>query len=202
MSERHILVIDNDENFGRRLTAIVEPEGYRLVRVRAGDEALDHLARLSPEAVFIAVDLPSKEGFAWFSKVKKLRRMVPVFLTTSTVPRADLKLHEKLKVHADAYWDKRDVTDHEIRTVLANKIDLPVNERLEAQAPARQAEFPQGGLTEPWLAELLDPETASILEEIDEYGTLGAVSTPPEPPQEHPSPARLAELEDTVRQLR
>ncbi|HSF15654.1 MAG TPA: response regulator [Vicinamibacteria bacterium] len=202
MSERYILIIDDDEAFGRRLRAIVEPGGYQLVPVRTEGEVLDQLARLSPEAVFIAVDLPGKEGFAWFSKVKKLRRMVPVFLTTTTVPRAELKLHEKLKVHADAYWDKRAVDDNEISTALANKIGLAVNERLETLAPVPQTPFPQGTATEPWLAELLDAETASILEEIDEYGSLDAVSTGPETSGARPSAQRVAELEDTNRQLR
>ena len=45
--------------------------------------------------VVLAVDLPKTEGFLLFSKVKRAKRNVPVVITTSTVSKADLKMHEK-----------------------------------------------------------------------------------------------------------
>ena len=169
---RTVLVIDEDAAFRDRLASLLAPLGVRIDAVLGEDAVLETLGRRPPEAVVIAVDLPDKEGYALFSKVKKARRRVPVALVTSTISPADLKLHEKLKIHAEAYLDKRLATDDDLRDVLENR--LGISSRTEAPPAAAEpalesdseAERPLPQETraatvplEPWLAELLDPET-------------------------------------------
>jgi CheY-like chemotaxis protein len=124
VSHRTVLLIDEDAAFRERLASLLRPLGVRVESVQGEDAVLEALARRPPAAVFIAVDLPEKEGYALFSKVKKARRRVPVALLTSTISASDLKLHEKLKIHAEAYLDKRSATEEDLREAIESRLGI------------------------------------------------------------------------------
>jgi CheY-like chemotaxis protein len=228
MSDRIALVIDDDTDFQKRLAGLLSRLGVDASVVRGEEETLDLLRRRGSEVelLFIAVELPDKEGFALFSKVKNARRRVPVILATSTISGADLKLHEKLKIHAEGYLDKLSVTDEEILDLLGSiglspstageEPSVPASEELapshsETESPSEDVpespERPSAGALapprptiEPWLAELLDPETAAILADIEEESPA---SVPERVTAEgEVSPERVAELEEDLRNLR
>jgi CheY-like chemotaxis protein len=224
VSDRTVLVIDEDAEFRERLTSLLSALGVRVETAQGEDRILEALGRRVPEAVFIAVDLPEKEGYGLFSKIKKTRRRVPVALVTSSISVSDLKLHEKLKVHAEAYLDKRTVTDDELREVIESRLGIfptePDPEPIEhAAAPEESPEVPPQeaaapiaanpreepkaarGTIEPWLAEFLDPETTAILADLDEESSLAGVPRTPTTSGEV-SPERVAELEEEIESLR
>ncbi len=124
VSHRMVLVIDEDAAFRDRLAALLAPLGVRVEAAQGEDDILEAVARRAPEAVFIAVDLPEKEGYGLFSRIKQARRRVPVVLVTSSISASDLKLHEKLKVHAEAYLDKRAATEEEIREAIESRLGI------------------------------------------------------------------------------
>jgi CheY-like chemotaxis protein len=207
---RIVLVIDEDEAFRERLASLLAPLGVRLDFVLGEDAALEALGRRPPEAVFIAVDLPDKEGYALFSKVKKARRRVPVALVTATISASDLKLHEKLKVHAEVYLDKRLATDDDLQEAIENRLGIspgseaaPAREEpaLESEAatvrPGPDVASAAKASLEPWLAELLDPETTAILAEIEEDASLSGAPRKRTVDGEI-SPERVHELEEEL----
>jgi hypothetical protein len=57
------------------------------------------------------------------------------------------------------------------------------------------------GIVEPWLAELLDPETTAILADLDEESSLAGAPRAPTTSGEV-SPERVAELEEEIESLR
>ena len=220
VSDRIALVIDEDAAFRERLTSLLSGLGVRVETAQGVDQILESLGRRVPEAVFLAVDLPEKEGYGLFSKIKKARRRVPVALVTSTISASDLKLHEKLKVHAELYLDKKSITDDELRQAIETRLGIPpaatAPERPPEQAAAKEepedasteeAVAPIGpigeeptaakGVIEPWLAELLDPETTAILEDLDEDSLLAGAPRTPTVSGEVSS-ARVAELEEEL----
>jgi CheY-like chemotaxis protein len=208
VSNRTVLVIDEDAAFRERLSSILSAFGVQAETARGEDQILEALGRRVPEAVFIAVDLPEKEGYGLFSKIKKARRRVPVALATATISASDLKLHEKLKVHAEAYLDKRTVTDDELREAIETRLGiapLATDEPEPAEPEDETAEAPKPASSrpplEPWLRELLDPETAAILAELDEESSLAGAPRRATVEGEV-SPERVAELEEEIRGLR
>ncbi len=213
VSDRIVLVIDEDALFRERLTSLLGPLGVRVETVQGEDAILDALGRRVPEAVFIAVDLPEKEGYALFSKIKKARRRVPVALVTATISPSDLKLHEKLKVHAETYLDKRSLSDEELREAIELRLGISPQSAPVASPPEEEPGDEEDGAAipdhpepsqstiEPWLGELLDPETTAILAEIHEDASLsrGAIR---QTVGEEVSPERVSELEEELRLLR
>ncbi len=213
VSNRIVLLIDEDAVFRERLASLLGPLGIRVETALGEDAILEIVARRAPEAVFLAVDLPEKEGYALFSKIKKARRRVPVALVTATISASDLKLHEKLKVHAETYLDKRALSNDELRDAVELRLGLSPKSEPVASPPREEPGVEEDvaellrepkrveSTIEPWLAELLDPETTAILAEIHEDASLsggpnrGAV-------EGEVSPERVSELEEELRLLR
>jgi hypothetical protein len=67
----------------------------------------------------------SKEGFALCTLLKKKTQgKIPLLLVTSTLTRRDIELHQKQKLRADAYFDKRDMTAASLRSQIEQLVDL------------------------------------------------------------------------------
>src|SRR6266545_4105102 len=113
MPERCALVLDPDTEFSALVQRSLLASGLKVQVVGEADDGLDRIVDLRPELVFIAVDLPDRRGFALCNKTKGLVKGARVVLATSTIPWREMELHQKLKVHADLYLDKRSVTEDE-----------------------------------------------------------------------------------------
>ncbi|MBN2371396.1 MAG: response regulator [Vicinamibacteria bacterium] len=138
MAEIRALVVDNDERFMELLRSSLDPYGVRIDVASDANDCLDRVASLRLDVVFISVEAPDKSGFKLFSRVKGLSKVLPVVLVTSTVPPADMTLHQKLKIHADDYWNKSDLTPESVVNRMAKIV--PLNERHRAEADATENE--------------------------------------------------------------
>ena len=190
-------------------------------------ETLTLLHRHRPKIVFISVELPDKVGFSVFTKVKKAQRNLPVVLTTSTVEKAEMKLHGKLRIHAEAYFDKRELTDEQLVEILeargfsraepSDEVSVgdsttapeeeeaapeagagELDEALDTEATAEKPERREADI-DPRLTQFLDLETAAIFDEIDEEASEFLRPSPTNTGDV--SPERLAEIEDLVARL-
>ena len=114
MPSSRALIVDRDKTFAQRLDRCLGSLGFTAEIAENRREALESLALDTPGIVVIAVERPKKAGFKIFTDVKQLIRNVPIVLTTATVPMAEFLMHQKLRLHADAYVDKRELTDREL----------------------------------------------------------------------------------------
>lgn len=138
MRSRRALIFDRDKDFIDRLRRCLRLLDVAVDVAGSRRGALEQLESDIPAIVFIAVERPKKSGFKAFTDVKQRCRKVPIVLTSSTVPMAELLLHQKLRLHADAYVDKRGTTEREVLHTL-NEL-LPLNlEAEELVALARRA---------------------------------------------------------------
>ena len=122
---RRILLIDADHDFSARLSHLFGR--YRLdILVRPDpDEALAEGAVHAPALIILAVDEPEKAGFKTFQTIKKgLLAKLPIVLVTKTVAPSAMQKHNGLKTHADAYLDKRALSDDELLGRVDNLIAL------------------------------------------------------------------------------
>ena len=215
MAEHCALIVDEDASFRDRLARLLALAGIELIHASNEDEAISLLERRRPVVVVLAVDLPEKNGFFLFNKVKRVQRTVPVVITTSTVSRADLKMHEKLRVHADLYIEKTDLSDTDLFDAVAGAagqertyadvtgVGEVRDEPEEVEATSHHSDPVEESNRlpdlDPRLVELLDSETAAILAEIDAEST--AIVGPRSTEKGELSPERLDELEEDVVRL-
>ncbi len=201
MAARRVLLIDADPRFCEVLRRSLGPLGFEIQVSLDEGQWLHELEASPPDLVVVGVDHPDTTGFARFAKVKSVARRVPVALVTATLSESEMGLHEKLRVHAHAYLDKRTATPEalleKLEPYLGARPDPPVPAVPEDAAPS-----PDLGVSgeEAWLAgflrEGIDPELAAGLERA-----LGSADPQPAPTRERAAPAsteaiaRIAELE-------
>ena len=118
MSTHRVLVFDDDRAFLELLEESLGPCGCSIQVVPPPGEALEDLLSEPPVLIFIAVDLPDKEGFILFTRVRGLAKRAPIALVTSTLSATEMSLHGKLRLHANLYLSKRSLTPEGLLQVL------------------------------------------------------------------------------------
>jgi DNA-binding NtrC family response regulator len=75
-----ILIIDDDENIRKVLTAILEEEGYTIESVDTGKKAIERTKRKAYNLALIDIRLPDMEGIELLTKMKdttpKMRKII------------------------------------------------------------------------------------------------------------------------------
>jgi len=147
MPSRRALIVDRDKDFVQRLDRCLRLLEFTVDIVENRREALESLKADDAAIIFIAVERPKKTGFKVFTDVKRLVRNVPIVLASSTVPMAELLMHQKLRLHADAYVDKRGMTDREILDTLNGLLQLKLDpdELSQLTKRSRSGRIPPGG---------------------------------------------------------
>jgi CheY-like chemotaxis protein len=105
MSKR-ILLIDSDAELVATLTSALEGDGFEVIHLADGKEAVESVRRQRPDAVVLSVELPRGSGYAICSKLKKDEslREIPVVLVSEEATPKTFEDHAKLKIgRADGY---------------------------------------------------------------------------------------------------
>lgn len=90
-----ILVVDDEEPNRELIRRVLEPEGYRVIEARDGDEALKLLKGDDlPDCVLLDVNMPGRDGFEICAEIKgqASTRLLPVVMVTGMSGH-----HERLK---------------------------------------------------------------------------------------------------------
>ena len=96
MSERRILVADDDRDAVLALTALLEHEGYEVRGVHHGADVLDAVFNFAPDVVLLDISMPRMSGY---EVARQLRErygsarptLIAVTALTRTVDRAHAK---------------------------------------------------------------------------------------------------------------
>ena len=146
MPSSRALIVDRDKTFAQRLDRCLGSLGFTVEIAENRREALESLTLDAPGIIVIAVERPKKAGFKVFTDVKRLIRNVPIVLTSGTLPMAEFLMHQKLRLHADAYIDKRELTDRELLDRLNELLGLNFDpaELSRMAAPSRSGRARHG----------------------------------------------------------
>ena len=103
MKEKHILLIDDDQELGSLLGDYLGREGYALTHVETGDQGLAQAQEQSFELVLLDVMLPGMNGFDVLRELRQTTR-VPVIMLTARGDEVDRIVG--LEMGADDYLPK------------------------------------------------------------------------------------------------
>ncbi len=154
------MIVDSDTAFSALVERSMASSGFKVHVVKDLSSGLDRIVDLRPQIVVAAVDLPERAGFTICNRTKGLVKGARVVLATSTIPWPEMETHQKLKVHADLYLDKRRLSEAEVSRQLAGLLRAsPIpseraentrgvqsdNRTLDAGPEREQSEAAQGG---------------------------------------------------------
>lgn len=90
-----ILVVDDEPQAAQLASEVLESAGYSTVRVSSGQEALEVLERMGPDAILLDLIMPQMSGFELLHHIKKNPNWsaIPIFvLTAKDLTKNDLAL--------------------------------------------------------------------------------------------------------------
>ena len=207
MAERYALVIDDDTTFRDRISELLAPHAIEVSSTADEAEALSLLENLHPVLVILAVELPDKNGFALFRKVKNTDFDVPIIITTATLTKAELSRHETQPSHAEYYLDKTNLSDSDLLEAIAKagRLELTTRNVVSRAKPVAadddDALQSNGTDVDPRLARYLDDETSAIFARLDEEALEERNHRNEPTPQGEVSAQHVAELESEVDRL-
>ena len=208
MAERYALVIDDDTTFRDRISELLAPHAIEVSSTADEAEALSLLENLHPVLVILAVELPDKNGFALFRKVKNTDFDVPIIITTATLTKAELSRHETQPSHAEYYLDKTNLSDSDLLEAIAKagRLELTTRNVVSRAKPVAaddddDALQSSGTDVDPRLARYLDDETSAIFARLDKEALEERNHRNEPTPQGEVSAQHVAELESEVDRL-
>ncbi len=104
MSKRStILAVDDEPHVLRLLKANLESSGYKVLTAQNGEEAVEAVARESPDLVILDLMLPKMDGYAVCRRIREFSAVPVIILTARS---AEVDLVHGFEVGADDYLTK------------------------------------------------------------------------------------------------
>ena len=108
MTEKSILVVDDEDDTVELARMVLEFEGYRVFSANNGQDAIDFLKKSDekPDLILLDVLMPKIDGLEVCKWIKKQSRLksIPILLFTAKVGKKDRIAGEE--AGADAYINK------------------------------------------------------------------------------------------------
>ena len=85
MSEKTVLVVEDEEDIRLLLRAVLESEGYEVVEATTGKEAVDTAIELVPRLILMDISLPLLDGLSATRQIKaqETLRDVPIIAVSA-----------------------------------------------------------------------------------------------------------------------
>lgn len=106
MSQKKILVADDEPNIVISLEFLMKREGYAVVLARDGQEALDVIAAERPDLVLLDVMMPRKTGFEVCQAVRADEALQGTRILLLTAKGRDTDIAKGMALGADGYMTK------------------------------------------------------------------------------------------------
>ena len=100
----HILVVDDDKNTRRLLTAVLESENYSVSTAENGEEALAVLDKTHVDLIVLDVMMPKMDGYELTSLLRQTNNDLPILMLTAKQLPEDK--HKGFQSGTDDYMTK------------------------------------------------------------------------------------------------
>ena len=101
MSERRVLLIEDEPNIIEAIRFILSRDGWRVDTHSDGKSAMDAVLRKCPDLIILDVMLPNKSGFDILSDLRSgdETKSIPVLMLTARGQKKDRELADQLGVN-------------------------------------------------------------------------------------------------------
>ncbi|NQU16293.1 MAG: response regulator [Desulfobacteraceae bacterium] len=106
MSEKKILVVDDEPHILRSLTFVLKKEGYDVSSATNGEEALAKIRESKPSLMFLDVMMPKKNGYEVCQEVKGDPGLSDIYIIMLTAKGQEADREKGLGLGADEFITK------------------------------------------------------------------------------------------------
>ena len=106
MSEKRILVVDDEPHVIRSLTFVLKKEGYDVSSAPNGEEAMVKVRESKPNLMFLDVMMPKKNGYEVCQEVKSDPGLSDIYIIMLTAKGQESDREKGLRLGADEFMTK------------------------------------------------------------------------------------------------
>ena len=106
MSQKTVLLVEDEDNIALALTHLIGRAGHELRRVASGDDAMTALAEARPDLVVLDVMLPERSGYEICQMIRRDAELEGVKVLMITASGGEAERRKGLAVGADAFMTK------------------------------------------------------------------------------------------------
>ena len=106
MSEKKVLVVDDEPHILRTLTFVLEKEGYDVSSATNGEEAMAGVRRSKPDLIFLDIMMPKKNGDEVCQEIKDDPDLSDIHIIMLTAKGQDADREKGLSVGAEEFMTK------------------------------------------------------------------------------------------------
>jgi len=129
-----VLVVDDSEVIRQLIAVNLELEGFEVFLAEDGQDCLERLAVLTPDAITLDVVMPRLDGFATLARLRgaAATRELPVVMVTACAQECDLARGRELGVQAylTKPFDPQDLVRTVRKVVFSQASAFPAEARL------------------------------------------------------------------------
>ncbi len=92
-----IMVVDDDESTRKALKIILENEGFEVLSLDNGEDALTELKKDNVDLVLVDILMPLMGGWEFFEEFKKFNKKTKVIMITAVFKISEKKIEELKK---------------------------------------------------------------------------------------------------------
>ena len=106
MSEKKVMVVDDEPHILRTLTFVMEKEGYDVSSATNGEEAMAGVRRSKPDLIFLDIMMPKKNGYEVCQEIKDDPDLRDIHIIMLTAKGQDADREKGLSVGAEEFMSK------------------------------------------------------------------------------------------------
>ncbi len=106
MSNKRILVVDDEPHLIRSLTFILAKEGYDVSMAADGEEALQKIAENKPDLIFLDIMMPKKNGYEVCETIRKVPELNSIYIIMLSAKGWDIDRAKAISVGANEFMSK------------------------------------------------------------------------------------------------
>ena len=106
MSDKSVLLVEDEDNIALALEYLIKRQGYRMRRVADGDLAIEALKEEKPDLVVLDVMLPNRSGYEICQEIRKDGGLKDVKVLMITARGGEMERRKGLAVGADSFMTK------------------------------------------------------------------------------------------------
>jgi two-component system, OmpR family, alkaline phosphatase synthesis response regulator PhoP len=106
MSNKRILLVDDEPHLIRSLAFILDKEGYEIDTAANGEEALQKVQQNKPALIFLDVMMPKKNGYEVCQEIKDSPDLKDIYVIMLSARGQEAAIEQGLKCGANEFLTK------------------------------------------------------------------------------------------------
>jgi len=106
MSDKKILIVDDDPNIIRSLTFVLGKGGYNTSSATNGEEALAKVRELKPDLIFLDIMMPKKNGYEVCQEIRSATDLNGIYIIMLSAKGQEADKTKGLGIGANEFMTK------------------------------------------------------------------------------------------------